>query len=559
MPQVKMYGREQVEKRPLPNIRTGVRAPVEAFGGGRARAQVFEAASGIAREVADLALQEKRKTDQIMFQDLDSQLSNAQLEIQQTVASRRGKNAATSVDEAKKLWEERSQAVLANAKNREQQQSVQGSMINRWDALNRFVQIHVDTELKAHDQESTTLYIDNARNEAFTNYNNPEAVQLSIDRQKASLKDFAKRNDRSPEWLAAQLQDSESKTHFSVLSRMLSNGEDLAAKQYFDENKSKLVGKDLLEIEKDLKVGTVRGEGRRLSDELLKKHSTMTAALEDAKSIKDTDVYDETVRRVRATFEIRREADRERQEQIFNAAANLIEKNKTRDSVSPRLWNALSLEHRNALDSRLKQLNQGIEPATDWTLYNDLVTLASTPETKDSFLKQNLGVHRAKLADAEFKEIVKLQADLRKGDQKASDQLLGIRSRQEIINRTLGDAGVDLRSEEGTDEYKQISLFRRRVEEQAYLQELQTGKKVNNLELQGIADNLMREVITSKGFFFDTKKPVFEAIAETVNDVPREERVKIQDALRRNNRPVTNGEVIRLYNQKILRGKSANQ
>src|SRR5690606_38314386 len=81
------------------------------------------------------------------------------------------------------------------------------------------------------------------------------------------------------EELKRQLMENDSRLHASVISARLAANQDQAAKQYYEENKESIQGTDRIKIERELEVGTIRGEAQRQTEAIVQKHTTLSGAL----------------------------------------------------------------------------------------------------------------------------------------------------------------------------------------------------------------------------------------------------------------------------------------
>src|SRR5205085_9493776 len=113
-----------------------------------------------------------------------------------------------------------------------------------------------------------------------------------------------------------------------------------------------------------------------------------------------------------------------------------------------------------------KQKAKGDPIETNWTTYYDLLSLASTDETKDKFLSTNLLRYRGQLGDTEFKQVVELQSGLRRGDDKAEAKLAGIRTTQQVLASSLKAVGIDPNAKAGTPDAELVNSFGRAVDQE---------------------------------------------------------------------------------------------
>lgn len=549
-----------VEDKGLPSITQSATASEETFGG-PAAARVTRAAQGLAETVFKIADEEKRKADQLAILEADKELSALetmlQYDPQNGAMNKSGKDAFALPDTVKAEWEKGAAEIEKKSiKNESQRSAYRNMVVQRWKSVDGNVQRHVSGEIKKYDSETTEAYITNERDAATVNYMDPGRIEMSIARQQAALMDHAKRNGLPEEWVKLKMQDAVSKTQVGVIGRMLANGQDLDAKAYFDRNRDRFAGSDIVGVERALEEGTLRGESQRQTDAIVSKLPSMPDAINEAKKIKEPKLRDAVTDRIKDHFNTQRAAENERREKQYQVASNIVEQTKNRDEIPPDLWMALSLPERNALDARAAQLREGIPPVTDWNDYYNLKTMASSSATRSEFLQINMLTYRPKMADSEFKELVNLQTELRNGNDKTLD---GYRTSAMIVNDTLAAAGIDPTPKPGKPAAKDVNEFRRLVDMQIEQQQKLTGRKVTNDDVQSIVDNLIvKGSVEGSGIFgmFKTKKRAFqveegETLAIDKSDIPVGERAKIIAALERAGRTVTDEAIVNLYNRKL--------
>lgn len=372
---VPSYGGLKVTPSALPGPRLSPDAPLEAFGGG----PHIEKAS---RLIEEINVREKRRADEIAVLEGDRKLGefeNTTLYHPETgVLNRRGKDAMGLPEKVSDDFNKAVDEISAGMGNDDQRVAFGRFARARKFELDKHVQRHVFTEIREHDKAETNAYVAVERDLATQNVTDPARVQLSIDRQTAALRDFARRNgyDLNSAVVTKLVSDATSDTHTAVINRMLAGGLDLAAKDYYDKNKAQIDGKDATALEKSLQVGLVRGESQREADRIMAVEGvTREIALADVRKIKDPQVRDAANALVNNRFNEIHVAQREALDRLYLGAANVVERSKSVASIPPAQWTQLSLEQRNALESRAKHLSAGTEPAhnpTKWVEFLDL-------------------------------------------------------------------------------------------------------------------------------------------------------------------------------------------
>jgi len=533
MPRVPVYER-QVTTQALPGVRLGAQTSPRTFGSD------LGAGLSAAGEVAQkLYLEEKRKADQIAVLDADRALveyETASLYDPKSGAlNRRGRDAFGLPDEVLGGFDQTAAEIEKRLTNDEQRLAFKRSAVNRRLDLNRTIQRHVAAEIKAYDNQATESYLANETGAAIAS-GDPDRIALGLERARAALVDHANRNGLPPEWLTQKLTAVATKVHGGTIERLLASGQDRAARAWYDAHKGELAGEDLVRIEKALEVGTLRGESQRRADAILLKHRDLEGAVAAARKVSDPQVRDETERRVKDYFATAKAAEAERRNDAFRRAHQVLEQaGGNLDAVPPAHLAPLDPNQRHALETRSRQIREGVEPVTDYARYYGLLQLAGNDATRSRFIKTDLLQYRHELDHGKFAELARLQANLRSG--KAEDEVLdGYRTKKQVVDDALASIKIDPTPKPGTKH----------------------AQTVNARDVQEIVDRLLIQgTVPGSGWIFDDRKRLFElspgeGFAVDVDEIPAAERQKIEDALRRNNRPVTPATVVELFRRKHL-------
>jgi hypothetical protein len=551
-------GPGQVKEQGGPNIRFNPNVPEGTFGEGRAAAGVAKATNAIFDTTRKIVEEEKQRADETAFMVADREASELQTALEVETKGIRGKDAGGAPDAIGAKWTKGVEAIRERLTSRRQREAFDRAVTNRWESLNKNVQFHVSNELTTYETNESKAHITASKNAAILNAGDDERITQEVDRQRAAFSMLARTAGipKDSDQYKTELTKVLSETHREVIASRLGAEQEDQAAVYFEKAKAagEFTDDDLLKVQKAIDEGKVLGKSRRLAEEILGSTKSMQEALAKAKSIKETKVYDKTVDRIKEEYSLRNTAEEADGKARFNRAALFAEKNKKRpDGVT---WHALTLQDRNAIDARIKQLRTGEEPTTNWQLYYKLERFAGDATMRDSFVKTDLYKHRAELADAEFKYLSKLQSEIARGDEKTVQKLDGIFTKTSIVDGVLKEAGIDPTAEEGSDAATQANRFRKMVDAEVMQKQSLDGKPVNNEEVREISERLMRKTITEKGRFWDTEKPIYEL---ELRDIPADERSKIEEALRALGRETSDRNVLHLFRLKRSRDAGKQQ
>lgn len=558
MPQVPGPATEQglTRVQGSPGARVSTQAPAEAFGGGETAQRAINQFGG---QVMQMAREEKQKADDVATMDAYAktvQLRNRLMYDPKSGAmTRKGKDAFGVGEDYGQQFAQGADEIESTLTNDDQRAMYQKIRQRESMDLDQNLTKHTFQQAQTYEQETMDASIAATREDAVLNYQDPGKIQSSLAMQKSLIMAQADRGGLSPEAAMMRLKDAESKTHEAVVQRMLANGQDMAASEYYKGIKGSMTAEDTIQLEKALEEGTLRGESQRQAMAITSRHGGLQGALSEVDKIQDPKIQDATRDRVKQRFAEREQAKNYAQEQAFHRSYEIAEKTRRKEDIPPGMWASMSPAQKNSIDAYLAKDNI----ATEWGEYYGLKTMAASPALREKFLKTDLMEYRHKLGDTEFKELVNAQTDARKGKM---DTLDGFQTDQQIVNGALAAAGIDPTPKHGSKDANRVAEFRRRVDQEVKKIQQETGKKISNDEMDGVVNNLMMKVTTHPGYtpfnLFKTEKRLYELDPRVdkeyefnAQDIPKTERQKIESALRSKGYDVNDQSVMALYNQKI--------
>jgi hypothetical protein len=332
-----------------------------------------------------------------------------------------------------------------------------------------------------------------------------------------------------------------------VIERMVDQDEDLAADAYYKANKDSIVDADLSnKVAKLVEASSLRGQSQRNAEKLFAESKGMSEALEEARKIESPKLQDETIKRVKERYAMKKLEEEQAREALTRDA---WEKYASKGSLPPMSYlEKMSKTDAEGYQTYVKNKIEGKYVPSQIKVYNDLSTMASAQATRNKFLRTDLTdpYYLNTLDESDRKHFINMQKDLRSGKGEKDKELDGYRSDMQIVNDSLDK----LRIKHSSDK---AEILKRQVDERYYQHIKETGKKPNNLEMQKIVDDLTSQVITHKGFLWDTKQPKFEVGAKKIDEVPKEDKSKIEVVLNKLNRPITDADIIKYYNNQQLK------
>lgn len=558
MPTVPKFNAE-VKESAIPNARVSTDAPLEAFGGGRAAEAANKAFQDVAFNIGEIAIKERNKADDAKVESAYADLIKRKNDLahnEKTGAfNKKGENALGVIDEYMPLYEKEADDIEKNVLTSDRQRE-KFKKLREKEGIEFNLQLnkHVGAESYKVETAKTESVIKNLEDDSALNWQEPRRVDRNVEMSVNAMKRNANNNGMPQEWVDQRTSEITSKQYAGVIKTMLDGGNDLHAEQYYNKVKDKITDSETANVvAKSVEAGSVRGKSQLYANDIFTKHKdSMTAAYDEARKIKDPKVQEATIDKIKERFTQKKLAEKEYEETVFKDFTNQIEASKSIDQlVHTPAWQTLDLSSREKLKNYAKTKQEGRDVVTDQNEWYYLYGLATSPDAKEREMFANINLSKDyidKLSSSDFHGIAKLQGGLRKGDKESLKDLEGFRSNSQVVNDTLRSVGIDPTPKKGTKDATRAALFRRQVDEEVKVIQSQTGKKATNEQVQGIVDRLTKDVVTSKGLFFDTKKKVFEI---DIADVPKDHMDRIVKALKNNNKVVSNAEILKVYKARL--------
>ena len=554
MPTVPRYDSPQVEPRGIPNVSVTREAPASAFGGGQAQAGLNQAVVGISKDVFDFAQAEKKKADDIAVQDAYTQTVSLKNRLfydpKEGAITRGGRDVFGIYDEYGSKYDQGTQEIESRL-TPDQMQSYRVIRDRQKSDLDNDLNRHVFSQAKKFEDETFKSTIEVTRNDAVLHYQDPIKVSSAIELQKDVIVDYAAKNNLPPEYVKLATEEAVSKTHTSILNRMLANGDDLDAEKYYESIKGNISGEDISSVEKNIKEGSRRGYAQRFADNAVAKSKNMAEALALANDITDVDKRDESEKRIKQYYSDQKAAREQYSDQILGESLVSVQADPRIEAIPPDKWNVMSASDQNTVMARIKQVREGVVKTTDLKKYYEITNIMR--DDRQSFIKMNLMRYEPYLSDSDFKKFADMQKDAASGKTAKID---GFMSDQAVVDSILTRLKMDPKAKPKTTAGKKAARFREALDKRVQQYEAQTGKQSTNEDLRRIGNELGVEGVVHKSMLGidlllpDETKMQFELEPGQEFDdivVPKTDSDEISSALRRKGKPVNDDAIKRIY------------
>jgi hypothetical protein len=243
------------------------------------------------------------------------------------------------------------------------------------------------------------------------------------------------------------------------------------------------------------KVTRTRAAMQSHSDRIMSSFESMADALSEARKIDDPDVREMTVDDVKSRFNEIKAIESEADQQRFEESANVIEQGGKITDIAPGDWAKLSVNEKQALEVRQRQVMTAEEPIHDDAKYYEWSQMPVEQQAKE-----NLLTWRPYFDDPHYNRAVERQRsilDAKEGGEKAV-ALTSAMSLGQRVEKTLlsGDKPLFKKKPTSSSGAEQIQRWARiesaiydRIEQDSAAK----GRKLEPLEMQKHVDDVVME------------------------------------------------------------------
>lgn len=557
MPSVPQYN-QQVNQAAVGGIKVNTAQPIEAFGGGEAGAAPTKAL----QQSLDIAQNELRKADQVAITGADAEAARIKHVYYNELSNLKGEKAFGAKEELNKKYKADIEKITGSLST-PGQRSAFGARAKAHEAdLNLQIDKHTFAEAQQVDKQKTMASIDIYGNEAVMKLDDSFGHEVALNEQKKTMAAYAERNGLPKEVAEVEMRKLETNTRSQTIDRFLFNEAPEKAKAYFELHKDKFGLEEQKKIKAAIENASVDKDAQGTVNQLLAAGVSQKQGLEEIRKIEDVKLHDETRKRFLNEWAVKEAVKKDTLNDIQNSFANQIDQNPASFDTLKKTggWKALELEQKKALENYAQAKKERKNIVTDFATYQKLTMLASSPETREMFLKENIANYIDKLSPSDAQEIQKLQNNMRKGDNTESTFL---RSRNDIVKQSLGLAGIKVK-EDSEDFYK----INRAIDEQIQARRA-AGEKVGPKEVQEITDGFIKDVSIKKSFLgyeYTSKEKLYKVSPEKAmdiqmteyKDIPKAQKDRIKNYLQQKKMQPTEAAITKLYFEMVKSQVKAN-
>ena len=535
MPRVPQLESALVQQNPLPNIRVDESVNREAFNVGASKQKLDNT-------IYDIVEKAKRSADQISVQAAENQLMDFENKFQYDpetgMYKKEGKDAFDLIKVSREEYEKQKSQISGDLlKNDEQRRAFNEKASVRQLQFDKTVMGHVGVQIKKYDDETTKAGLELEQSNAVNGYQDPDQVSLSLANQKRISLEYSDRHGEPVEMATLRAKTAESKTHAKIIERIITNGDDIYAEDYFKKNESSMMDDEKTQALRLLEIGSTKGKSQRFTDDVMARGLSQSAALKEASAIDNPKLREATEARIDRMFNLKREAEKEYQENIYANAVKQINETGTMDGISEKLIANMKPETINAVKSYADK-----NPVRDnGEIYYKLRSMAESPKTRQAFVGHDFLKEKPNLSKEHFEELIKIRDDLKSGKKDAEKKLDGFLS----DSQTVEDQFRQATGQDATEKNESYLKYRTTIDQEIErIKREQDRPFLSNEELRNISKNYLTEMIVKEGMIWDTKKRKYDI---GLDDIPENDSQQIKSALKNAGIPVNDKNVLNYF------------
>lgn len=329
----------EVLPQPVPEVRDQATATPTTFGGGPGLQRIGDQLQQTTKDAGEIATFEKIRADQTAVEDATAKLSQANSQIlydpNSGVLSSKGLNSIQAHDDGWVAYQKTANDLASKLSGEAQKGAFMKAALTMGDSFNRTAMAHVSTQMEKHDENSFKALTQNLTDQGVMAYGDP----LTRDHMLGTLDDnatqYARRNGMDADQATELKNKINSNFHEQTIARMLGDGNDLMARQYYSEKKDDIVNSEIRDkVEKMLGEGSLKGEAARQAGAIFKDNpKSESEALASADKISNPEVQDATRALISRKFQQDRQAAKNDQDQAFLDVGQRIKQSGKTDPV----------------------------------------------------------------------------------------------------------------------------------------------------------------------------------------------------------------------------------
>jgi hypothetical protein len=418
--------------------------------------------------------------------------------------------------------------------------------------------------LNRHVYQQNKLWEENAKNAAVKasiefgamHYDSPDDYAASLENIRNTLRanavaDANERGDEvDPQTLSNEIRAAQSEVHRKAIADMLQTQQYDKAEQWLNQWGDAMLVSDKQTVQEAVLKGGVIAKEQRTTADILTRFDNEKEALAYARDNVDARMQDGVYSRIKLHYADQRRLKQESLEERAVQAEQMVMSGTPVADLPPTVTEGLSQRTLDALRGVQEAKANGHAIETNTQEWYNLVGKAI--DSPNEFASMNLMEYSDKLSQPHFMQLRSAQQSIRNG-KSADDKLKWIRNENQVVDDTMRSIGIN-----PNKDGEAAAAFRRRMQDMmTQYQQDNGGKRPNPTEWERMVKlEAVRGARPGTGWFGTNFRadeahafqlPTGTVLDVDIADVPKQDRLMIEDTLRRNNKPITDDAILDLY------------
>jgi len=497
----------QVQTAAAPNVQL----QYQSFNPGAGLAKGLQSVAQVAQQIGE---KEKQDADRLMIQEAINEIDMFEQSLydpKSGIFTRKGRDALKLQDEVGESYQKLTGGIYSRLNNDQQRMAFNELKQARQNQIIGAVQKYELREYERYADETDFATVALSQQLASEHFDDPQRIDSEVQKVVLTTLSAAQRKGWGAERTQLEMRQQVSALHVGVLTRMV-EASPVAAKAYYEANKDEIFGSDEARAINIFDTKAKVYEAEQYADTIISGNSEqkLSVWLEASAGIEDPEVKRETRNILKARFNDIKVAQDELAEEAFKQVENGVDPRK-QDwylQVTPQV--------RAALDSRWRQVREGIEPVNNDAIYLRLIDMDQ--KSLANMTPAEIEIFRPELDDSHWSRVNSLWQAARSAARSPKDaaKFNGLQSTKDRIYSAATltgfiDAGDKVSDLSGAAAMRYMQ-FTDNIERLMEVETFAKGSPLTATEEQKIIDREVRTIVFVDEWGTDPQIPAIASL-----------------------------------------------
>lgn len=550
MATVPTYNEQKVQLNKVGDVSQTSIASEALFVGASGAEQLQDVSRGLAR-TGIVVQKREEELDTAIALNAEVATREAYMKFQSEARSRRGLAADGIAKDTEKWWEEQKKTATQKMTDRQRALFIQRMRGTRESTLNSMYD-YQDSQVRSAKQEGAQASMASAIKLAQDDPSNADLLREALNTIQVTTSRLGAENGDAPEKVQMDMLTRTSTLHSGILGQIVDTNPQ-AAREYVNRFGAQMTPAARGQINKTLEVA------ERNQSVMLEVGNTMMKAENELQALDmvrekfstDADAMKLAVQEVKTRFKEQEDAQTQYSKVAFDRAWQLaIDGGKGRKGVDAATWSALTPQQRDSIEDEIYQRQERVRVASDraeskrdkansdaqWENYYAIREQAR--ENPQAFKERDLRMDFKNIPKDKREALIDLQG-------KNESELKDVTSLDKQISLTVGKLAIDK---------KKKFQFEDTVRDAVTQAQKAKGKPLNEVERQGIIDNMVIEGEVVRNWWPDRSVKLYEVVGTPQADkfMPSEETIKTRFQKSKGRAPTS--QELEVIKENLLKG-----